>query len=61
MIKWLTNSNSPWSIVRPNLMQICAGQKTVENQDWASVPSGRRAAGLWRALGRGPTFSKTLN
>ena len=64
-----------------------AGQKTVENQDWAAEPpgrravagrgpraagrgpraagrqavgpSGRQAAGPWRAVGRGPAFSKT--
>jgi len=26
---------------------------------WAAGPSGRRATGLWRAVGRGPAFSKT--
>ena len=41
----------------PNPMQICgcegfsAGQKTVENQDWAA---GRRATGPSRAVRRGP-------
>ena len=37
---------------RPNTMQICAcawicrwTKKTVENQDWATGPLGRRAAG----------------
>ena len=51
---------------RPNPMQICAytwiyrwTKQTVENQDWATGPSGRRAAGPWRAVGRGPAFSKT--
>ena len=37
-------------------------QKTVENQDWATGPLGRRAAGrrgLRGPLGRGPAFSKT--
>ena len=33
-----------------------AGQKTVENQDWAA---GRRAAGPSGPLGGGPDFSKT--
>ena len=48
-----------------------AGQKTVENQDWATGPRSRgaagspgrggpRAAGRW-AVGRGPAFSKTLD
>ena len=41
-----------------------AGQKTIENQDWATGPPGRRTAGPSRAvgrgpLGRGPVFSKT--
>jgi len=31
-------------------------KKTVENQDWATGPPGRRASG---PLGRGPAFSKT--
>ena len=31
-------------------------KKTVENQDWATGPTGRRAAG---PPGRGPAFSKT--
>ena len=47
-----------------------AGQKTVENQDWATGPRSRRAAGppgrraagpsgRWAVAGRGPAFSKT--
>ena len=32
-----------------------AGQKTVENQAWAAEPPGHRAAGPWRAVGRGPS------
>jgi len=55
---------------RPNPMQICAcawiyRKKTVENQDWATGPPGRRAswplgrrgpwaAGRWAVAGRGP-------
>ena len=31
----------------------------MENEDWATGPPGRRAAGPWRAVGRGPAFSKT--
>ena len=50
----------------PNPMQICAcmwnlplDKNTVENKDQATGPPGRRAAGLSRAVGRGPAFSKT--
>ena len=55
---------------RPNPMQILCmrvdlplDKRTVENQDWATAPPGRRASGLRGRrgpLGRGPTFSKTL-
>ena len=49
---------------------VTAGQKTAENQDWAAGrravvgrgppwAAGRRAAGPWWAVGRGPPFSKT--
>ena len=46
---------------RQNPMQICAcawtyrWTKTMENQDWATGPPGRRVV-----AGRGPVFSKTL-
>ena len=51
--------------------EFTAGQKTVENQDWATRPlcrqatgprgcRGLRAAGLPRAVGHGPAFTKTL-
>ena len=37
--------------------RFTAGQKTVENQDWASGPPGHRrpqVAGRWAVTGRGP-------
>ena len=45
---------------RPNTMQLCAcawiyRKKTVENQDWATGPLGRQAAGQqdrWAVAGR---------
>ena len=40
--------------------EFTAGQKTVENQDWATRPLCRQATGLPQAVGRGPAFTKTL-
>ena len=37
-----------------------AGQKTVENQDWAAEPPGHRAAGPWRAVGRRPSGRRAV-
>ena len=37
---------------------VTAGQKTVENQDWAAGRGPWRAVGRW-PLGRWPAFSKT--
>ena len=68
MIKWLTNSNSPSSILHTktrcrsvHARGFTAGQKTMGNQDWATGPPGRWATGPpdRRAVGRGPVFSKT--
>ena len=64
-------SNSPSSILHAqtrcksvHARGFTLDKKTVENQDWATGPSGRWAAGPWQAVGRGPlgcgpAFSKT--
>ena len=42
---------------------LAAGQKTVQNQDWATGPRSPRAAGPWRAvgpLGRGGPWAAGL-
>ena len=56
------NSNSPSSILHTktrcrfvHARGFTVGQKTMENQDWATGPPGR-----WAVVGRGPVFSKTL-